>query len=53
VHIGQHTCDDVPTGEPWLLSDLESNMVQRFDPGGSDDTIGFFVAAFQKNRTLL
>eukprot|EP00775_Hariotina_reticulata_P000938 gene938-1264_t len=26
----------------------EAAMVQRFDPGGPDDTIGFFVAKFKK-----
>ncbi|GMH32733.1 hypothetical protein BSKO_00567 [Bryopsis sp. KO-2023] len=38
---------DVPACERWL-SQEESDMVQRFDPSGDQDTIGFFIAKFQK-----
>ena len=30
------------------LSDENNTKVRRFDPDGPDDTIGFFVAKFQK-----
>ena len=39
-------------GQPGLqnvgLNDLERNMVRRFDPCDSDDTMGFFVSKFIK-----
>ena len=34
------------------LSDAECAMVRRFDPHGSDDTIGFFIARFEKIDSL-
>lgn len=37
--------------EHWL-SNEEAAMVQRFDPGGPADTIGFFVAKFKKVSSL-
>ena len=30
------------------LNDEERGMVRRFDPGGLEDTMGFFVAKFVK-----
>lgn len=32
------------------LNDVERDMVCRFDPSGTDDTMGFFVAKFVKAR---
>lgn len=34
------------------LSDAECAMVRRFDPHGSEDTIGFFIARFEKIDSL-
>jgi 16S rRNA C967 or C1407 C5-methylase (RsmB/RsmF family) len=31
-----------------LLQKEEADMVQRFDPGGDLDTMGFFIAKFKK-----
>jgi len=40
-------------GDAWLTAE-EAALVQRFDPGGTeDDTIGFFVARFRKTRSTL
>jgi hypothetical protein len=33
--------------EMWL-TEQEASLVQRFDPAGEQDTIGFFIAAFEK-----
>lgn len=33
--------------EQWLSAD-EAAMVQRYDPAGPEDTIGFFIAKFEK-----
>lgn len=43
---------------PGLLTAAEAQLVQRFDPaaglaGGADDTIGFFIAKFVKQRSSL
>ena len=35
------------TEQRWLTEE-ESLLVQRFDPAGALDTIGFFIAKFQK-----
>jgi hypothetical protein len=35
------------------LSPAEAGMVQRFDPAGQADTIGFFVAKFVKTCSIL
>jgi 16S rRNA C967 or C1407 C5-methylase (RsmB/RsmF family) len=44
------------SGHGWLTA-AEAQLVQRFDPGaegqGQDDTIGFFVAKFVKQRSTL
>lgn len=44
------------SGDGWLTA-AEAQLVQRFDPGaegqGQDDTIGFFVAKFVKQRSTL
>lgn len=40
---------------PGWLSTAEAQLVQRFDPasdGAADDTIGFFIAKFVKQKTL-
>ncbi|KAF5841976.1 hypothetical protein DUNSADRAFT_9857 [Dunaliella salina] len=37
--------------EAWL-SEEEASLVQRFDPSGPQDTIGFFVAAFEKTQSV-
>ena len=34
------------------LTDTEAALVQRFDPAGPRDTIGFFIAKFVKDCTL-
>jgi hypothetical protein len=39
--------DLVMEDEVWLTEE-EAVMVQRFDPAGEQDTIGFFVSAFEK-----
>lgn len=36
--------------ERWLTAE-EAALVQRFDPAGSQDTIGFFIAKFQKRSS--
>lgn len=36
-----------------LLRPSESDLVQRFDPSGELDSIGFFVAKFKKKSSLL
>lgn len=33
------------------LTPAEAEMVQRFDPGGKEDTIGFFMARFYKTKS--
>jgi hypothetical protein len=38
--------------QQWL-SPAEAGMVQRFDPAGPADTIGFFVARFVKTCSML
>jgi 16S rRNA C967 or C1407 C5-methylase (RsmB/RsmF family) len=38
--------------QQWL-SAAEAGMVQRFDPAGPADTIGFFVAKFVKTCSIL
>jgi len=37
--------------EVWL-SEAEARLVQRFDPSGPQDTIGFFIAAFEKTQSV-
>lgn len=39
-------------GEEWLTPH-EAALVQRFDPGGAHDTIGFFIAKFTKTHSTL
>ncbi|KAI8106699.1 hypothetical protein M9434_001353 [Picochlorum sp. BPE23] len=36
-----------------LLQKEEADMVQRFDPGGDLDTMGFFIAKFKKRDKIL
>ncbi|GBF91388.1 hypothetical protein Rsub_04128 [Raphidocelis subcapitata] len=38
---------DLPPSGAWLTAE-EASLVQRFDPAGPDDTIGFFAARFVK-----
>lgn len=45
------------TGAGWLTA-AEAQLVQRFDPAaggeeGADDTIGFFIAKFAKQKSTL
>jgi 16S rRNA C967 or C1407 C5-methylase (RsmB/RsmF family) len=43
----------VPTadgGRRELLTETEAALVQRFDPAAEMDTIGFFIAKFEKQR---
>jgi len=57
--VGEHPSgglqDKDPKGtlrkEVWLTEE-EAQLVQRFDPSGQQDTIGFFVAAFEKTQQL-
>lgn len=48
---GGADCSSAPTGGApsgaWLSAE-EAALVQRFDPAGVEDTIGFFVAKFVK-----
>jgi len=43
---GSHTCEDGRVEH--FLTDEESSLVQRFDPSADLDTIGFFIAKFEK-----
>ena len=36
-----------------LLQKEEADMVQRFDPGGDLDTMGFFIAKFEKKKNQI
>ena len=35
------------------LSHQEAALVQRFDPSGPQETIGFFIAKFRKTASML
>lgn len=39
-------------GQQKLLSKDEAELVQRFDPSGELDTIGFFIAKFRKISSI-
>lgn len=39
-------------GQVWWLTEEQASMVQRFYPGGQDDTIGFFAAKLKKVRSV-
>lgn len=39
------SCDD----QQWLTQE-EASLVQRFDPSGDQDTIGFFIAKFIRKQ---
>lgn len=46
---GSYTCEDGRLEN--YLKDEESPMVQRFDPSAELDTIGFFIAKFEKFKS--
>ena len=48
---GTYTHADGQT-EAWLPEELAA-LVQRFEPTGPLDTIGFFIAKFRKQHSLL
>jgi len=39
-------------GTQSLLTEQEAGLVQRFDPSGEVDTIGFFIAKFKKTASI-
>ena len=41
-----------PVLEEVWLTESESSLCQRFDPTGAQDTMGFFIAAFEKTSSV-
>lgn len=48
VTVAMREAAAVLEGAGCWLTEQQAGMVQRFSPGGVHDTIGFFVAKFQK-----
>ncbi|KAJ9529865.1 hypothetical protein QJQ45_022265, partial [Haematococcus lacustris] len=47
VEVGRQAVSGEAWDEVWLTKE-EAALVQRFDPAGQQDSIGFFIAAFEK-----